>query len=95
MRRETGRFGHTSDLHQDRQHQRPPARTLLEEPAQLDAQLLRHQSLVGALFDAASLDAVGDHAGRVLEERRGLALVDDEAARDELRLADQRAGLRG
>ena len=34
-----------------------------------------------------------DDARRVVEQRRRLPLVDDEAARDELGLADQRAGV--
>ena len=89
MRRERVDSAIPSDLHEHRQHQRAPPRTFLEEPAQLDAQFLRHQSLVASFLHARSLDAFGDHASGVREERFRVGLVDDEAAGDDLRIADK------
>src|SRR5437667_5010045 len=82
-----------SDLHQHREHQRPSSRPLLEKSSQLNPQLLRHQSLVAALLDPRCLDALGDDSTGILEERVGFTFADDKAARDNLRVADERPGL--
>src|SRR5438105_14084756 len=91
IRRERVDSAIQSDLHQYRQHERPSSRPLLEKAPQLDAQLLGHQSLVSALFDARRLDALRDHAGRILEERFPFTFTNDEPARDHLGIARQRA----
>src|SRR6185437_11874434 len=78
-----------SNLHQHGQHERPSARALFEKTPELDTQLLRHQSLIGALFHARYLNALGNDTASVLEERRSLALGDDKAARHDLGLADE------
>ena len=66
-----GRSLHVSDLHDDRQHERPPARTFAEEAPQLDAQLFLDQALIGALLDARLLDDLGQQPRAVGQQRPG------------------------
>src|SRR6266850_1835128 len=82
-----------SDLHQNRQHEGPPPRSLLEKSPQLHPQLFGHQPLVCALLDPRRTDAFGNHARRVAEQRIRFAFADDEPAGDELGVADERARL--
>ena len=60
------------DLHHHGQHHRPPARSFLQEPAQFRADAFFHQTRIGALLDAASVDRLGDD-GRALDQHVGRA----------------------
>src|SRR5262245_44716380 len=71
-----------SNLHDDREHERPPARTFLEEAAQRDPQLLLDDPLVVSLLDAGLLDHVTENPGAVGQQR--LAVLHDETARDDV-----------
>src|SRR5881396_1235726 len=71
-----------SDLHDDGQHERPPPGTFAEEAAQLDAQLLLDEALVGPLLDARLVDDVAEQPRAVGEQR--LAVLHHESARDDV-----------
>ena len=57
-----------SNLHDDREDERPPARALAEETAQFDAQLLLDDSLVGSFLEARLLDHLAEQARAVGEQ---------------------------
>src|SRR5688572_2438570 len=82
LRRRDNVESFTSDLHQDRENQRSPARALLEKPPQLDTQFFGHEALIRPLFMAGRFDAFRDDPGRVPEQRVGLTFVDDVTSRD-------------
>src|SRR6478752_3663424 len=71
-----------SNLHDHRQHERPPARTLLEEAAQLDAQLLFDDSRISTFLEARPFHGVDQDARAVGEQFLGV--FHDEAARDDV-----------
>src|SRR5439155_12304423 len=54
------RSTHRSDLHDDGQDERPPSRAFAKEPAQLDAEPLFDQPLIGTLLDAGLLDDLAE-----------------------------------
>src|SRR3712207_5479319 len=81
-----------SDLHDDRQHERPEARTFPEEPLQIDANLLLDQPRIRPLLDARSLERRGEQRRDLLQQRLG-ARVQDEPARDDVGRLFQRARL--
>src|SRR5262249_13718106 len=72
----------TSNLHDDRQHERPTPRTLPEEPAQLSPQLLLDNALVGPLLEAGLIHDIGQNSGAVGEQR--FAVFHDESTRDDV-----------
>src|SRR5436190_3063222 len=80
-----------SDLHNHRQHERPPPGAFAKKTAQLDAQFLLDESLVRALFEARLLDDVAEQPRAIREQR--LAIFHHEAARDDVGYAFERAGL--
>src|SRR4051812_47618184 len=82
-RRDTVEPFTSSDLHDHRQHERPPAGTLAEEAAQLDPHLLLDQSLVGLFFNARLPDDAGQHRGPIGQQL--LAVFHDETAGDDVR----------
>src|SRR6188474_3345196 len=73
----------TSDLHDDRQHQRPEPGSFSEEPLQLDADPLLDQAWIGALFDAGALDRRREQSRNLLQQRLR-ARVEHEPARDDI-----------
>src|SRR5262245_7254879 len=81
---------HPSHLHQHWQYQRTPACALLEEPAKLASELRGHESLIGALVHARRVDALADHTCGFAKHGVAIAFADDEAARDNLWLTDER-----
>src|SRR5215472_699465 len=81
-RRETVDPATRSDLHDDGQDERPPARTFAEEAAQLHPQFLLDQPLIGALFQARLIDHLAEHASAVGQER--VRVLHHEAARDDV-----------
>src|SRR3954471_9410138 len=81
----------TSNLHDDRQYERSPARPLPKEAPQFDAQFLLDQPWIGPLLDARLLHNLGEHPGAVGEER--LAVLHDEAAGNDVGDPFKRASL--
>src|SRR5262249_53914928 len=81
----------TSNLHDDRQDERPPARTFPEEPAQLGPELLFDDALVRAFLEAGLIHHISENPGTVGEQR--FAVFHDESARDDVGHAFERAGL--
>src|SRR6187431_1288677 len=71
----------TSDLHDDRQHERAQPRSLPEEPLQSDAEPFLDQARIGALFDAGALQSRREQRRDLLQQCLR-ARVDDEPARD-------------
>src|SRR6478672_4738603 len=80
-----------SDLHDDREDEWPPARAFAEESAQFDAQLLLDDPLIGTFFDAGLVDYLAEQS-RALGEQI-LAVLHDEAARDDVGNAFEHSGL--
>src|SRR5262252_7991367 len=78
-------------LHDDGQHERAAARTLPEKPPQLHADFFLHQTLIRTLLDARLFHDFTEHARAVGEQC--LAVLHDEAARDDVGHAFERAGL--
>src|SRR6476646_1195929 len=90
-RRETVDPPTMSDLHDHGQHEGPPPRTFAEEAAQLRAQLLLDEPLIGALLDARLFHHLAEQPRAVGEQR--LAVFHDDAARDDVGHALERARL--
>jgi len=82
----------TSDLHDDRQHQRPEPRTLAEEPLQIHSNPLLDQPGIGPLLDAGRGDRGGEQRRDLLEQGFDPG-VQDEAARDDVERFFHEAGL--
>src|SRR5262245_49970779 len=81
----------TSNLHDDRQHERSTARTLPEEPAQFGPQLFLDDALVGPFLEAGLIHHIGQNPGAVGEQR--FAVFHDEPARDDVGHAFERPRL--
>src|SRR5215475_2077775 len=81
----------TSNLHDDRQDERPPARTFAKEPAQLGPELLLDDALVGAFLETGLVHHIGENPGTVGQQR--FAVFHHEPARDDVGHAFERAGL--
>src|SRR5262245_12369481 len=81
----------TSNLHDDRQDERPPARTFAKEPAQLGPELLFDDALVGAFLEARLIHHFSKNPGAIGQQR--LAVFHHEPARDDVWHAFERAGL--
>src|SRR6266550_5454102 len=81
----------TSNLHDDRQDERPPARAFTEETAQFDPELFLDDALVGALLETRLVHDVGENFGAFREQR--FAVFHDEAARDDVGNAFEHARL--
>src|SRR4029077_12555774 len=80
-----------SDLHDNGQHERAAARSLAEEPAQLHAEPLLDQALVGPLLDARLFHGIGQELYAVGEEL--VTVFHHETASDDLGHAFERPGL--
>src|SRR5207245_1566020 len=82
---------HVSDLHDDGQHEGPPARTFAEKAAQLDAQLFFDEPLIGPLLNARLFDDVAQEACALGEEH--LTVFHHKAAGDDVGHALEGASL--
>src|SRR5215831_20354653 len=74
-----------SNLHDNGQHERPAARSFAEETAELDAQPLLDQALIGAFFDARLFHGVAQQPDAVGQQF--LAVFHDKPPSDDFRNA--------